>query len=266
MPPITFSHPQVSGTLTVDTGANDIAWAYTLNTSTYPTYAGEVVQVLSTSIENLNISGEVRSVAEMERIYHWFLQYMQIATQGRDGTNYSEYAVKMDYPERGWTLYIQPIALPGLHYGRDVVVPTWQVQAHVLDPDPKMTELTIDAALNPELDQFKNALTADIGFREYNPYSDPLGVLTHDEAVLFPDHHQRYQGMDASKDAAREDLTGIAKRLAGLVEAYVGGDFSGITDIMETYGIEGSKPSDKQDPKKPQTADTEKSGGKKGNG
>lgn len=254
MPPIKFSHPQISTSLTVDTGVNDVTWSYTLNTATYPTYAGEVVQVLSTAIDNLSISGEVRSVAEMEGIYAWFLTYMQIATQGTGGTSYSEYAVKMEYPERGWTLFIQPIALPGLHYGRDVVVPSWQLQAHILDPDKDMKDVTTDAAITNqarlavdplanfnELSTFQQ-MSAGIGWRETNPFSDPLGVLSADEKQIFPDFNARFEGMDKAKTSIREDLSGIAKQLSHMVEKYAGGDVSGVLQQITQLASKAADP------------------------
>src|SRR3954453_24178413 len=119
---------------------------------------------------------------------------MQMATQGTGGTEYSEYAVKMQYPHRGWTLYIQPIGLPGLSYGRDVAVPTWQLQGHILDPNNEMEDLSIDAAIlsvDPmtnfnELTTFQQ-LHAGVGFREANPYSDPLAPITEEEYRNFYD-------------------------------------------------------------------------------
>jgi hypothetical protein len=231
MPAVLFEYHRNRSqpTLTVETGANEIAWSYGLNTQTYPTYAGEVVQILSTYIDTLTITGEVRSYAKMEEIYRWFLFYIQDATQG----GRSEEPVYMKYPHRGWTLTIQPIQLPGLRYGRDVVIPTWQMQAHVIDPDPEQAELTIDAAMNPEMANFRT-LTADIGFRQANPFSDPLGVLNEEEKKLGIDGPSRQQISD--------ELDGIAKRLSDNLEEYTSQDFG---SIFEMYGIEtASKPSD----------------------
>src|SRR4051794_31156530 len=81
-----FTHPNVrSGTpLTVTTGADMIRWTYTLNTANWPTYGGEVVQILSVAIDDVNIQGTCRNYAEMENIYAYFLEFVQIATQGKN--------------------------------------------------------------------------------------------------------------------------------------------------------------------------------------
>src|ERR1700756_3668718 len=97
-----FHHDFISPDLYVQTGADNINWTYTLNTQRYPTYGGEVVQILSCFIDTLTITGTLpriqsrdqgapRSDAGMEDIYQYFLQYMQIASQGGAGTTaYSE--------------------------------------------------------------------------------------------------------------------------------------------------------------------------------
>src|SRR3954464_14172738 len=115
MPTILFEHPNIDNALSVETGANDISWSYNLNTQAYPTYGGEVVQVLSTNIQNLTIQGEVRSYEKMEEIYQWFLEYMMIVTQGiGDKQGYVETPVTMTYPHRGWQMAIRPLQLPNM--------------------------------------------------------------------------------------------------------------------------------------------------------
>lgn len=63
-----FYHPEV-GYLRVNTGADRMAWGYSLNTAVYPTYAGEVVQILSCYIDNLEITGSIQTYADLEEIY-----------------------------------------------------------------------------------------------------------------------------------------------------------------------------------------------------
>jgi hypothetical protein len=43
------------------TGLERVAWGYTLNTANFPTYAGEVVQILSCYVEDLEITGVVQT-------------------------------------------------------------------------------------------------------------------------------------------------------------------------------------------------------------
>ncbi len=124
----------------------------------------------------------------MEDIYRWFLMYMQFATQGRDGagdvdagTAYNEKAVSLHYWERGWNFEIQPTALPGLRYGRDVVVPTWTLQAATVDEDPgadaaiELGNLVRDGIAKHGTDF---TLTGEIGYNAENPFSDPFPKLS----------------------------------------------------------------------------------------
>lgn len=188
MPRLHFSHPKLSDELVVDTGANEIVWSYSLNVATYPTYAGEVVQILSTYIDNIQIVGDVRSYEEMENIYEWFLRYIQLATQGQNGFTdgqvgvraYNEDPVTMTYPHRGWSLSLHPMQLPGFRMGTEVVVPQWQLVAAVSESDENIEQVTFQAALADRLDQVDkdgfntlNTIKGEVGYRESNPFSDP---------------------------------------------------------------------------------------------
>lgn len=238
---IIFTHPQIDRALVVKTGANNISWAYNLNTVAYPTYAGEVVQVLSCNIDNLQIDGEVRSYAEMEEIYKWFLIYMQKATQGSGGDNYVGAPVKMEYPHRGWTLYIKPIQLPALHYGRDVVVPTWSMSAHIEDPDPEMRDLAIDNSPGSqyagEVENFRARISANIGFRRANPFSDPIATITKEENELYSNTGIDLAGikvMGSKDDPDEPDLTGLAKQMQDMFKSLLEGTYQ---DLIDTYGL-----------------------------
>jgi hypothetical protein len=250
MPEITFSYPHINegDPLRIRTGANNISWAYNLNTQRYPTYGGEVVQVLSVNIDNLRIDGDVESYAKMEEIYRFFLKYMQRATQGAGGVAYDESPVTMTYPERGWTLQIQPLGLPGLRYGRDVVVPTWNLQANIVEPDPDMGSLSIDHALNVEegsaLEEF-HRVEANIGYRFANPYSDPLGILTAAEHESYPGANLPYEGQvaGASKSDVDARLKGLAKQMNANYEAILKG--GNVVDLLKTLKLDDiSKPTD----------------------
>jgi hypothetical protein len=242
-----FSHPDVDadiGSLTITTGMNRVSWAYNLNTQAYPTYAGEVVQILSCNIDNLQIEGDVRSYAEMEAIYRWFLLYMQKATQGAGGDSYVEKAVKLEYPHRGWTMFIKPIQLPALRYGRDVVVPSWSMQAHVVNPDPEQAELSIDNAVGVagQIENFEARVSADIGFRRSNPFSDPLATITQEENKLYPGASDiagiKVQGSGQAAGDLGVALQGLAKQMQSMFEALMSGD---VKDLIQSSDV-GSKP------------------------
>jgi len=235
---VIFTHPQIDYALTINTGANRISWSYNLNTQSYPTYAGEVVQVLSCNIDNLTIEGDVRTYSEMEGIYRWFLLYMQKATQGDGADNFVGSPVKMEYPHRGWTLYIKPIALPAMQYGRDVVVPTWALQAHIEDPDPEMRDLAIDHGVNGEVDNWRNTITANIGFRQANPFSDPMAVITREEKDLYYANKDLDEGLRVVGETGQDKpdwgkaLQGLSKQMNSMYEAMITGDY---TELFQTF-------------------------------
>src|SRR5208282_3335255 len=81
---LVFQHEHVNGgkPLIVDTGADEISWGYALNVPKIPTYGGEVIQILSAYIEDMSISGMVRTYSKTEEIYSFFMEYFIIASQG----------------------------------------------------------------------------------------------------------------------------------------------------------------------------------------
>src|SRR4051812_22773780 len=103
---VIFSHPVVSsrlGDLVLRVNPYEVIWSYGLNTANFPTYGGEVVQILSIFFDDMEVSGEVRAYTDVERIYRWFLTYMTVATQGYGGDgSYNAQPVIFKYPHRGW--------------------------------------------------------------------------------------------------------------------------------------------------------------------
>ena len=268
MPAITFKHDKIPETLTIDTGANEISWGYNLNIESYPTYAGEVVQVLSSNIDDLQITGEIKSYAKMEEIYTWFLKYMLRATQGYQGNErYDESPVTMTYDHRGWQLAIKPIALPAMRYGRDVIIPQWQLRAAIVDPDPDMAELAIDKAVGSpvsgDLENFRGRISADVGYRHANPFSDPIGVITEEENALYPGAKDiiglRVQNSKKNVDPDfEEQLDGLGKQMNDMFMALLQGEFKSLYDADDiSKPATGNKKNDARDD---DTADTEKIG------
>jgi hypothetical protein len=232
---IEFSHPEI-GSLTVRTGADRIAWGYSLNVAVFPTYAGEVVQILSCFVDNLEITGTLQTYNDAFKLYTYFLQYTQLATQGdpRRGqeageSSYNEYPMTMRYPHRNWEFHIMPVDVPGFRKGRDVVAPEWRVEAHVADETGDVHELKelivreaeIKAAVgstDPDFDQ-NFGLNGVIRFTDENPFSDP-----------WTDH-----GTDFAQDRANS-FKEIGDYYSTLLPSYLKGDFDAITGGL------GSKP------------------------
>lgn len=215
---LTFTHPSKSlNDLVVAVKPDEIVWSYGLNTANFPTYGGEVVQILSMYVEDLTITGTVGTYVEAERIYSWFIKYMQIATQGHSihGEGYDTRPVKMTYHHRNWHFDIMPKSIPALRYGRDVVAPTWQLQAAVSEFSDNFQDSVLSAsefagvAQEGNFDPFGKA-TAEIGYNEYNPWSAPTD--------------KNYKPGQA-KDAYAK----VADWYGNMIPSWLGGDFKSLS-------------------------------------
>lgn len=231
-----FYHHEV-GNLYVNTGADRIAWGYSLNTVTYPTYAGEVVQILSCFIDDLEISGSVQTHSDMEQIYTYFLRYTQIATQGDPArskrvtgrTAFNQEPMHFEYPHRGWKFEIMPTNVPGFRKARDQVHPEWRVQCHVVDEsgdadtvkDLILQEAEIKAAVGSRDQNWDEnfGLQGKITFFDENPFSDP-----------FTEFGANFE------DERGKALTDLADHYSKFLPAYLGGNFE------EIFGNLGSQP------------------------
>lgn len=165
-----------NGALEITTGANEVTWGYGLNSATFPTYGGEVVQILSVYIDDLQIGGDLPTYRAMEEVYLWFLTYMAISTQGAkdaddatvDVGRFNQEPVHMHVISRDWTFNIKPTALPGFTYSRDMTVPTWQLTAAVEETDTEVQEATLKGA-----EAGLERISVGIGYEKFNPFSAP---------------------------------------------------------------------------------------------
>lgn len=166
--PITFSHPNVQGGKALQIyGVNEILWGYRLITSVKATYGGQVIQVLGTYIDALQVTGNSRSTAELERIRRWFVDYMRSAGTGRRNQGY----VTLRYPERGWELAIMPTNFGPWQIATDMVANEWAMQAEVVQPESNsLTTHTMAQYTKPLTDPTFMA----IAFDPNNPAINPL--------------------------------------------------------------------------------------------
>ena len=169
--PLIFEHPSIDRKLTIPTGASQINWQYQLNTNVQSTYGGEVSQILSAYVGPLTITGQTRDNNQLDAIYEWFLEYMQIAGLH----NRTERAIKFTYPERGWVFYIQVNKLPNFlrRFGQ-IGVP-WMIQAEIVaDNDINyLAAYSMNGITGG--DQLFDPSMIDIGFRNRDPRNDPRG-------------------------------------------------------------------------------------------
>lgn len=218
---VQFSHSK-AGTLVVENGVDQANWGYNLNTANFPTYGGEVIQILSVYINDLTLSGTVTTYYQLEAIYSYFANYMQIATQGPNavpdvntGTAYNVEPVVFTYPARNWSLQIYPLAAPGFKYGLETITPQWQMQAHVIDDSPDYSIDNIkDAIANSVLDQgitILNKMNGEISPNSGNPETDP------------------FQTYDQSAQALSTSVKQSGEYYDSLISSYTQGDFSALT-------------------------------------
>lgn len=221
-----FTHPKMSSDLGVFVNPNQIEWSYGLNTANYPTYGGEVIQILSAFIEDMTIIGNVETYRKLEDIYSWFITYAQIATTGIGTGKFNVQPVQMYYQERGWHFQIYPTGAPGFKYGRDVVAPEWTIKASVVDPaqdaiNAIMDQAAIEAATNQSGFALFGKATGEIGFEEHNPFSDPEG----NEGDRGKKNREKFLGGEKVK----QGIEALADNYNKLLPAYLEGNFEDLT-------------------------------------
>lgn len=240
----TFYHPDIPSSgdgrrpgpyLSVASGLDEASWSYNLNTVTFPTYGGEVVQILSCNIGELTITGTLPSYRAMERIYAYFAYYLQIATQGRSKdpstgkTAYNQRPIIFTYPARGWTFKIMPTALRRFKYGNDVVAPQWGITAHIVDHTDDLhhiREFTKHQVLNEFLksDGEKFDVQGKIGFLAENPFSAP--------GTIFD--------TDFDPNNTREEWKKMSDRYNEVIEAYLESDLEALYETLASRPAWGS--------------------------
>jgi hypothetical protein len=214
-----FTHPAMTNRpLVIPIRPDQITWSYGLNTQTYPTFDGEVVQILSMYVGDMQINGTVSTYKQMEDIYSWFIQYMQNATQGGRGRvskQYDSRPVEMHYLYRGWKFDIYPKSLPGFRYGKEVVAPTWQLTAAISEYSDNFRDSVLSEqmfageAAASGFEPFGTA-TGEIGYEESNPWSAP----------------------DANKATRDAQLKKLEDHLVNLIPTYLDGSFK---DLESSY-------------------------------
>lgn len=182
---VTFSHPQLP-VLGLRFAPMEVDWTFNLNTSETPTYAGQVIQILSVNFENFIISGqfgrEGRSDYELKngawtriaspsltatskygpaltQMTEWFKSYFAIASQGTNGRdNFNEEPVTITYQgashlpvdnnklETSWKVY--PTSFPSYKIANDNFAPTWRVECQVYEAPQEIVLATKDDAIS----------------------------------------------------------------------------------------------------------------------
>jgi hypothetical protein len=238
---VSFFHPMIQPDphLHIGTGVDEVTWGYALNTMAYPTYGGEVVQILSCFIDDLEIVGTTHNYAKQEQIYSYFAYYLQIATQGRaqnknPGVNsYNQEPMIFTYPERDWQFEIIVKGLPGFRQGTEVVAPAWRIQAHIVDHSQDVDRLKdftkstlLDRLLKKDGGQFD--LEGRIGFQASNPFSSPGSIF----------------GDSFDPTYTREAWRKESDRFSEVINGYLDADLDEVYDTLASrpsYGTNGAE-------------------------
>lgn len=229
---IYFEHELV-GELVIDNGIDLANWSYNVNTAHYPTYGGEVIQILSVFIDDLTVGGTLATYKQAEAIFSYFADYFQVATQGVNpvpvgvdsttGSAYNLQPVHFYYPERQWHFKLYPMSAPAFRYGREVVTPTWQVICHVIDD-------------SPDLDLIKNGITALATTTIVNGDGGNLNTdftLNGNISPEFGDpNHDPFETYNQSKVATANVIQNYADYYNSLLPAYNSGNFESLTGIV----------------------------------
>jgi hypothetical protein len=220
---VEFVHPTV-GSLAVYTGVDQVSWGYNLVTQRWPTYGGEVVQILACYVDDLEVQGTLRNYRDLETVYSYFLQYIQVASA--EGER-DEHPMLFRYPHRGWEFKIMVTQAPGYRKATELTVPEWRIVAHIVDSAndaEELSQLILDEAEIKgrigDTGKFDEhfGLEGKIRYIDENPFSDP-----------WTDHEQMFKPGDYT-----DDITDFYSKL---LPAYMDGDWDTIFS-----GI-GSKPS-----------------------
>ena len=165
--PLIFSHPSIKQKLVIPTGMNEIAWNYTMNVNVTPTYGGEVGQVLSTYVDQMTLTGQTTDNEQLKAIYEWFLHYMNLAGL----KNRNEAAIHFQYPERGWSFWIQVTNLSGFTIGTGKIATPWSITCQLLT-DRDLNYLSAHTMSAMHMANFDPSFY-DIGFNPNDPRNAP---------------------------------------------------------------------------------------------
>ena len=232
-------NPQGDYVLNIDVKPDQIEWAYGLNTQVIPTYGGEVIQILSAFIENMTVSGQVRTYKKAEEIFQWFVKRIQAATQ--EGQFKHQTGVKMQYPERGWEFRVLPLSIGPLKYGRDLVVPEWSATFHVVQPDQDVMARLVDSngakdladRMGVEGGLLFGKATGNIGYETDDPFRSPVGIDENNDGVIDdPKERKKYNDLYKAiigGEAPRYETADLGDWFNNLIPSYLQGDFDDLT-------------------------------------
>jgi hypothetical protein len=245
MSEVIFNHSK-TGKLVMPIGLNGVSWAYMLNTATFNTYGGEVVQILSCYIDALTVEGDVKRYKDAEEVYEFFAAYFTAATQGATAEHngqegvFEQEPMSLEYPDRGWTFWIQPMSAPGFLYGKNVVTPKWRMQAWIVDRGLNNEEL------KQYVGEYAQKQIAELGGRfnltgELSPVSgDPANnpfIAPLVPKVSEPNAKGEYEFEPVKAEEVQSNVERLADFYTSLIPSYLKGDFADVTQVSGSSPI-----------------------------
>lgn len=224
---VQFSHPDI-GDLNLRLAPTSVDWSYELVTSTTPTYAGEVVQVLAVRFTNLTIEGmfgkegahgTVLSNGRLNRrptdqlrdftstspyaigltqMTEFFQRYFAVASTGHDAKiegHFDQTPMTLKYQgasdigvatgqSETWQVY--PISFPSYSRSLQEYAPVWRVECEVFEAPENIRIATQKDVITQLSGTDASAFRPGVGYRPFNPYSDPFHPNATDFDKLSP--------------------------------------------------------------------------------
>lgn len=255
--PIDDDMKSAIGTLEIKTGADEITWGYGVNTKRFPTYGGEVVQILSTYADKMAIRGTCLNYKELTDIYEYFKNYLLYTTGGAslltggNSTERKQKFLKFTYPARNWSFVIMVADASGFKISRDVAAPQWQLSAEIVSENDRY------AMGSQRIDRFANVLSTPVstGSRGSSGGSDIRKTKRSPEAITSSNDQESEDVVRLPKnfdieragdpfgnlmDFANGNRGKIAENFHALVASWATGDVSTmrVNPIVDPYKTE----------------------------
>lgn len=93
---------------------NEVNWGYTLNTASYDTLGGRVVQILSAKIDTLNWKAVAGSRRNLLRVYEKVQSIMEKHAE-------TQMPVRLVVPSRQWTFDVYVTSMPAMSFDTKTV-------------------------------------------------------------------------------------------------------------------------------------------------
>lgn len=226
---VTFSHPDPNvGTLRLRLPPTSVEWTYNMATSTTPTYAGEVVQILGINFDKLVITGQFgkegphgkdsnldrRPIDEfrdyqggtgvyrvgLSQMMEYFQRYFAIASQGRDAViegNYNQQWITLNY-DGAIDVDIDVGKPEGPWQVHPISFPSFRRSNELFAPEWRVECEVVEppgsikyAQMQEEIARMSKATVAEGRPTPgaFNPFNDPLGQFTTADATAKAKEH-----------------------------------------------------------------------------